>query len=169
MTPNPTIRLKSVLQTLEHVIVPAVDEKNSLAQEQCGLVLAQLRMLIEHMPHFGSYHELCYRDLADSLATLPAHDGGAQSSDAAKSVSAKLSEAEAMVDRLDAYHLLGHALDDLLRAVRADGAADYRKAVEDCALQFSRRQTLRSRTWFKDSGFDHDPDSLPSLEEMLSA
>lgn len=44
------IRLQSVVHTLEQVVIPAVDTTNSLAMEQCGLVLAQLRMLVAHMP-----------------------------------------------------------------------------------------------------------------------
>ena len=41
MTPNPNIRLQSLVHTLEQVIFPAVDPANSLANEQCGLVLSQ--------------------------------------------------------------------------------------------------------------------------------
>ena len=71
MTPDPIIRLASVVQTLEHVVVPAVDSGNLLAVEQCGVVLAQLRMLERHMPLIGAYHALCLTDLLGVVAALP--------------------------------------------------------------------------------------------------
>ncbi|MGD9665564.1 MAG: hypothetical protein AB7U34_10200 [Novosphingobium sp.] len=167
MTPNPTIRLQSLLQTLEHVIFPAVDSQNSLAQEQCGLVLGQLRMLIQHMPWFGAYHALCYDDLARTVAGLPAHSGGDVSGKACAALAQVLARTAGMEDRNAAYHDLGHALETLLRAVAEDGERLYRRAVEAQVLDFSRRQSLRARTWFKDAGFDHAPENLPSLEQML--
>lgn len=167
MTPNPTIRLQSILQTLEHVIFPAVDPKNSLAQEQCGLVLGQLGMLIRHMPYFGEYHALCFDDLADTVAGLPAHEGGSGSAQASAALREKLAETREEDDPLTAFHALGHALEEYLRALADDGDPACRKTVEAKALAFSRRQSVRSRAWFKDAGFDHAPDELPSLEEML--
>lgn len=167
MTPNPTIRLTSLLQTIEHVIGPAVDPKNSLAQEQCGLVVAQLRMLIQHMPYFGEYHALCYADLAETVSQLPAHAGGPKSRAAADTLSATACRTTAMDDVLAAYHLLGRALEQLIRAAADDGEPAYRKAVGVLVLAFSRRQSLRARSWFKDAGFDHAPETLPTLEEMF--
>jgi hypothetical protein len=167
MTPNPTIRLQSILQTLEHVIVPAVDGQNSLAQEQCGLVLGQLRMLIQHMPYFGEYHALCYRDLTETLNRLSAPRGGAVSAAAAEKLSNVAKQAAAIDDALVAYHLLGNALERLMRAAAVDGAPDYRSEINALVFEFSKRQSLRARTWFKDAGFDHAPDELASLQEML--
>lgn len=167
MTPNPTIRLASLLQTLEHVIFPAVAQRNSLAQEQCGLVLGQLRMLIQHMPYFGEYHALCFADLEETVAQLPAHAGGAQSASAAEALSATLREARGINDVLAAYHLLGRALEHLLRLAAEDGEPTYRKAVDSAVLGFSKRQSLRARSWFRDAGFDHAPETLPTLPEMF--
>lgn len=167
MTPNPTIRLQSILQTLEHVIFPAVDPKNSLAQEQCGLVLGQLGMLIRHMPYFGEYHALCFGDLADTVAGLPAHDGGSGSTQASATLREKLAATRDEDDPLTAFHALGHALEEYLRALANDGDPACRKSVEAAVLEFSKRQSLRARTWFRDAGFDHAPDELPTLEEML--
>ncbi len=167
MTPNPTIRLQSILQTLEHVIVPAVDSRNSLAQEQCGLVLGQLRMLIQHMPYFGEYHALCLADLAETVSKLPAHRGGPVSQEAAQALSAAAAQATEMDDVLAAYHMLGHALERSMRAAAEDGEVAYRREIDAEVLEFSKRQALRARSWFKDAGFDHAPDELPSLREMF--
>ncbi len=167
MTPNPTIRLASLLQTLEHVIFPAVDQNNSLAQEQCGLVLGQLRMLIQHMPYFGEYHGMCFADLAETVGQLPAHAGGEQSAAAAEALSATVGEAKGMNDVLAAYHLLGRALEQAMRAAAQDGEPAYRNAVDAAVLAFSKRQSLRARSWFKEAGFDHAPETLPTLAEMF--
>ena len=169
MTPNPTIRLQSVLQTLEHVIFPAVDADNSLAQEQCGLVLGQLRMMIRHMPFFADYHALCYQDLAQTVGALPAAEAGDASRGAANALREALAASATMRDANAAYHALGHALEQLLRALAQDGTPACRRAVEAEVLAFSQRQSLRARVWFKDTGFDHAPDELPALETMLSA
>lgn len=168
MTPNPTIRLQSLLQTLEHVIFPAVDTQNSLAQEQCGLVLGQLRMMIQHMPHFADYHALCYADLAATVDDLPAPKGGAATRKAAAALAdARVTSAD-IADANAAFHMLGHALEALLRALADDGEPSCRRAVETRVLAFSTRQSLRARVWFKDAGFDHAPEELPTLDAMLA-
>lgn len=167
MTPSPIIRLKSVVQTLEHVIIPAVDPGNSLAIEQCALVLAQLHMLVRHMPFIGEYHALCHADLATTVAALPPAVGGPATEDAGLNLAVADREADGMTDASAAYHHLGRSLENLVRATAADGEAKYRAALDAAVLAFSRRQTRRARSWFRDAGFDHDPNGLPSLEDMV--
>ncbi|MES2492972.1 MAG: hypothetical protein V4579_06785 [Pseudomonadota bacterium] len=169
MTPNPVIRLTSVVQTLEHVVFPAVDPDNSLAQEQCGLVLAQLRMLIGHLPWIGAYHTLCHDDIAATAAGLPSTEGGPQTVAAAAALARSVAEAADGGDPLAGFHIIGTAIDTLLRAVAVDGAAAYRRAVERDVFQFSRRQSLRSRSWFRDAGFDPDAASVPDYADLISA
>ena len=122
MTPNPVIRLTSVVQTLEHVVFPAVDQSNSLAIEQCGLVLAQLRMMIGHLPWIGAYHQLCFEDIAATAEALPAGEGGPETLRAAAAVAEALATARAQGDPLTGFHQIGTALDTRLRAVARDGA-----------------------------------------------
>lgn len=169
MTPNPVIRLTSVVQTLEHVVFPAVDQANSLAQEQCGLVLAQLRMLIGHLPWIGAYHTLCHDDIAATATGLPAAEGGPETIAAAAALSAAITHAQEQGDPLTGFHTIGTAIDTLLRAVANDGAADYRRIVERDVFQFSRRQSLRSRSWFRETGFDPDAAAVPDYAELISA
>lgn len=169
MTPNPVIRLTGVLQTLEHVVFPAVDSTNSLAQEQCGLVLAQLRMMIGHLPWIGAYHSLCFDDAAATVAALPQAEGGPATLAAAANLVSALDEARASGDPQEGFHTLGHGMDALLRALAGDGAPDYRRAAERAIFAFSRRQNLRARSWFKDAGFDPAPAEVPAYAEMITA
>lgn len=169
MTPNPVIRLTSVLQTLEHVIFPAVDSANSLAQEQCGLVLAQLRMMIGHLPWIGAYHALCFQDAAATVAAFPKIEGGPATLAAAAQLAAALQEARASGDPQEGFHRLGRAMDTLLRALAGDGAPDARRAVERAVFAFSKRQNMRARSWFAEAGFDPAPAQVPPYADMIGA
>ena len=167
MTPNPVIRLTGVIQTLEHVVFPAVDQSNSLALEQCGLVLAQLRMLIGHLPWIGAYHQLCFDDIAATAEALPAGEGGPVTLAAAQALAEALADARAQGDPLAGFHQIGTAIDDLLRAVARDGAPDYRRSAERAIFAFSQRQSLRARSWFREAGFDPAPGSVPDYAELI--
>lgn len=168
MTPDPVIRLQSVIHTLEHVIVPAVDPTNLLAVEQCGVTLAQLQMLLAHLPLIRSYHMSCADDLAGAARSLPAPSGGARTCAAAKALADIVDPAARGEDDHAHFHEAGRAVDALLRAVADDGDPEYRATVERTVFLFSQRQSLRSRAWFRDSGFDPDPASLPPVAQLLS-
>lgn len=168
MTPNPIIRLQSVVHTLEQVVIPAVDTTNSLAMEQCGLVLAQLRMLVAHMPFIGEYHRLCLTDLAGTVDGLPAVEGGPDSRAAVAALATARGLADREADPAVAFHALGRALDELIRAASRDGEPAYRRAVDADVLDFSIRQSRRSRSWFRDAGFDSKPEELPEIADMVA-
>ncbi|WP_374410500.1 hypothetical protein [Novosphingobium colocasiae] len=167
MTPDPAIRLQSVIHTLERVIIPAVDTGNLLAVEQCGVTVAQLRMLLEHLPLLTAYHGACVADLVATAQDLPEPDGGPQTLAAAARLGQVLTDRAATDDDRLFYHRVGKALEDLLRAVAGDGAPAYRRAIDRAVLTFSRRQSLRSRSWFVGAGFDPKPAELPPVTELI--
>ena len=70
---------------------------------------------------------------------------------------------------LTGFHTIGTAIDGLLRAVAEDGAADYRRTVEHDVFEFSRRQSLRSRSWFRETGFDPAPAEVPDYADLITA
>jgi len=168
MTPNPSIRLGSVMQTLEQVVFPAVDPSNSLAVEQCGVIAAQLKMFLRHLPVIGIYHSLCRDDLVATVSNLPLAAGGDLTQEAATKLQSCLEGAACDTDAAAAFHRVGFALEDLLRAAARDGAPDYRWAMNEKILQFAKRQKDRERIWFKDAGFDPRPEELPDLETLLA-
>lgn len=167
MTPNPSIRLTSVMQTLEQVVFPAVEPSNSLAVEQCGVITAQLKMLLQHLPVIDTYHRLCLAELERSIANLPPVNGGSLTTEAASSLNQCLEEAESDNRPAESFHKLGFALEDLIRAAAIDGEPAYKKMVNAEVLEFAKGQSLRERVWFKDSGFDPRPEELPSLNTLL--
>ena len=168
MTPNPSIRLTSVMQTLDKVVFPAVDPSNSLAVEQCGVIAAQLKMLLQHLPVIDLYHSLCRDALVDSVKSLPPAKGGSATIQAATALETCVGSVTDDSDPAGAYHRLGFALEDLIRAAAEDGDSDYRYQMNQVVLDFARGQSLRERVWCKDAGFDPRPEELPSLEAMLA-
>lgn len=168
MTPNPSIRLISVMQTLDKVVFPAVDSSNSLAVEQCGVIAAQLKMLLQHLPVIDLYHSLCREALVQSVRGLPQAKGGSATMQAASALASCLADAAEDKDPAAAYHRLGFALEDLIRAAADDGESDYRYRLNDIVLEFAKGQTLRERVWCKDAGFDPRPEELPTLETLFA-
>jgi hypothetical protein len=168
MTPNPNIRLQSLVHTLEQVIFPAVDPANSLANEQCGLVLAQLRMLIRHMPYIGEYHLMCLEDIRDTIGQLPVASGAHLTIEADAALRRTREEVMETGNPAAAYQALGKAFEALLRSAAEDGDTGYRYSLERMAFAFARRQARRERIWFKDAGFDPHPEELPELEQMFA-
>ncbi|MFW2828720.1 hypothetical protein [Sphingomonas sp. ID0503] len=168
MTPDPAIRLQSVLNTFSQVIVPAIDPNNALAVEQCGVMAAQLAMLIEHMPMIGAYHRTCLNDLAQIVDGLPEAAGGPQTMAAAETLAADRAQARDATDDRAAFHQLGLSLERLMRAAAADGDPAYRRQVDGAVLAFSERQSLRSRSWFNSAGFDHCEAEVPPIAELLA-
>mgnify|MGYP001191757383 FL=1 len=167
MTPDVHIRLTSVLHGLRDVIVPAVDPGASLAQEQCGLVLAQLDMLLRQLPWIERYPALCRDDLrATALSIVDAPDGGVDTRDAAARLAALLA-APSLGDAQADYDRIGFGVEALVFAVSRDGAPAYRARVDAEILRFGRRQNTRERTWFAGTGFDPRPEEIGSIAEMF--
>jgi len=131
--------------------------------------LAQLRMLIGHLPWIGAYHTLCHDDILATASGLPAAEGGPETIAAAGALTGVVANAAEGGDPLAGFHAIGTAIDTLLRAVAEDGAVDYRRAVERDVFEFSRRQSLRSRSWFRDAGFDPDAASVPDYADLIAA
>ena len=168
MTPDVHIRLTAVLHGLRDVIVPAVDPGASLAQEQCGLVLAQLDMLLRQLPWIERYPALCRDDLhATAVSIVDAPDGGAETREAAARLAA-LVAAPALDDAQADYDRIGFGVEALVFAVARDGASGYRARVDAEVLRFGRRQNTRERTWFAGTGFDPRPEEISELGELFA-
>jgi hypothetical protein len=168
MTPSIEIRLTSVIHGLRDVVFPALDPQESLAQEQSGLILAQLEMLLKQLPYANSYHRLCLDDLketAEAMLRKPA--GGAETMEARSRLGQILSERTNNPHH--DYQHIGAGIDVLVRAVARDGEAAYRARVDEAAFAFGKRQNWRERAWFRDAGFDPDPAGLPEIADMCGA
>lgn len=167
MTPDPALRLQSVLNTFQQVIIPAIDPGNALAVEQCGVITSQLAMLIDHMPMIGAYHRACLRDLTGTIDGLPQAQGGPETVAVAETLAEDRAAAEEGADDLAAFHRIGLSFEQLMRAVAVDGAPSYRARVDAAALAFSERQSMRMRSWFKAAGFDHCEAEVPPIAQLI--
>ncbi len=167
MTPSADIRLRSVLHGLRDVILPAIDPGNSLANEQAGLIVAQLSMLLEQLPWLDRYERLCRDDLRETaLAVVDGLRGGETTIAAGAAVSAALRDP---ADDVHAdYNRVGLAVEGLVQAVAGDAEPACRARVEQAVFGFGRRQVHRERVWFAASGFDTRPDELVDIATMIA-
>lgn len=166
MTPSIDVRLESVLHGLRDVIFPAIDPAEALAVEQCGLILAQLSMLLRQLPYADRYHRLCRDDARETASFIVLNPvGGLRSIAVAGTLAAVLASPEADDPHI-AYLRLAGGIAALTIAVAHDAEPEWRACVNDAVLAFSSRQNRRERVWFKDAGFDPDPGDLPDLAAL---
>lgn len=167
MIPSPELRITSIINSLKNVIVPAVDENNPLALEQCHLIIAHLSMLSDQIPFVSKYHAACLEDVVRLANSVVPAVGGTETTESAKLLCAASADAEMATNTYEAYHLVGHALEQHIRAAQSDANAVYRERLEKEVLAFAYRQTERERSWFKQSGLDHNPGELRSIGDVL--
>lgn len=167
MIPSPELRITSIVNSLENVIIPAIADDNPLALEQCQLIIAQLTMLSDQIPYVSRYHEACLNDVVSLAKALASTQGGPQTEKAARYLINATEDASAAVSSYDAFHMVGNALEGLIHAVQIDASQEDRERLERDVLAFTFRQTERERTWFKQSGLDHNPEELKSIAELF--
>lgn len=168
MIPDIELRLDSVRRALTEVILPAIDQGNSLAVEQTMLAIGHIGMIMGQVDKAADYVAICFADLATTMADLPV-TGGADTTAAAAALAATLSSPGQGEDCRNAYRAATGALERLIRAVDSDGDADFRRELHRKVLAFTKRQAGRERSWFAASGFDPDARNLPSIPNMISA
>ena len=159
---NPTIelRIKTMIRALTEIIVPVVDPRNALAQEQAGLLVGHLHALLLHE---GREKAMCdgeraaLKDLSNALVEVS--DGGAITT-------AATSHLKALPNDVDT-DTLSHAIEALVIDAGIDGSETFKRACDSLVIQHAREENLRSRVWFNAMGFDHDPDSLPDIESLF--
>jgi len=144
MIPSTELRLKTMMRALTESILPALDPKDSLAQEQAGLLMGHINALLQQQ---GQEHKVEQREqaaiteLAEYLLTVVA--GGANTTAASQALVAALK---------------GGRFEEISKATeRLLGADDARKEFKDAAwkpvLDYSRDAAARGQHWFKPMGF----------------
>ena len=160
MNPSIELRIKTMIRALTEVIIPAVDPNNSLAQEQAGLLVGHLNVLLQHQERerimFEVEHEALIRLAA---ALIEASSGG----DDTLSATSRLKK---LVGNADT-DTLSHAIESLVIDAGVDGSDAFKRTCETLVVQHARDETLRARVWFKAMGFDHDPDALPDIDSLF--
>ena len=161
MIPSLDLRLRTLMRALSEVILPAIDPKNSLAQEQARLVLGHLHVMSQQVGREASLDALedeGTRQLA--FALLAAADGGVHTRAAQAALALAVNGSRAA---------MLEAIDELIFASGIDGSADFRQHSTRIVLDDARASSWRGRAWFKAMGFDATPDALPDIPALLAA
>ena len=172
MVPDTKLRLSAVLKALDDVIAPAIGEESGFAREQLELIKKSIGIVIEQIPY--EYGFL----IRDALDTLELVKNICLKYRENQNVTALLQDSAARVeallpgrvpDRITLEESLGELKRDLEQAVNTL-AADPKEAshgeIARIVIAYTERRTIFERTWVRGTGFDPDPDSLPSLEEV---
>lgn len=160
MNPSVDLRIRSMLRALTEVVIPALDARDALAQEQARLLVGHLHALslqCAHEARFVALEDEAMRRLGQAL--LASSAGGPVT----------LAAAAAVRDSLGAPDgpRVAAAIDRLILASAEDGLPSFREAVARLTLAHARAAALRGRSWFAAMGFGGDPARLPAIETML--
>jgi hypothetical protein len=154
MTPTVDERLASIVRSLTEVILPHLPDDASLAQEQVQLAIGHLQILRSQLDNVPAYER---EELVDSVAVAKALivgvSGGAVTSAAIRDLSAVTSAADGS-DVRGQTTALNKAVDALVKAVSADGAADAKASLSRIILEHEKVRVLKDRKWFLPFGFD---------------
>jgi len=160
MNPSIELRLRTMIRALNETITPAVDPNDSLAQEQAGLLLGHLHVLLQHQ---GREQELCdtehlaLKKLA--IALIEASDGCSVTEAATKRLQLILHDSDT--------DSLSHAVEAFIADTVTDASDALRQTCDALVIQHAREETRRARIWFKAMGFDHDPGALPDIDSLF--
>jgi hypothetical protein len=174
---RPDLRIQSAITAMTHVVIPAIDPEDSLAQEQAQLVVGMLSMLTQWLP-------LEFRYDRDELARLlsAADDvnsrlkGGSRTTDTQEHLAAAAAEGHDVLRRAgagprelqEAVRALRVRLGEVVGAAFEDGEPQSREGVSRSVLELSSQQVLRVRSAYTGQGFEGDAHGLPPLEELLT-
>jgi hypothetical protein len=154
-----------MLRAMQEVVSPAIDENNSLAREQAALVIGQLKLLAGQWSRVEGYARACLADLAQSL-DIPEPEKGDRTRAAFASLRTAI-EGRNEERAEDHFKAVMAAADVLVRATDVDGEDAFRKQLRQNLLAFSKRQSLRDRSWFSPSGFDLKPHELRDVDDII--
>lgn len=154
-----------MLRAMEEVVSPAIDGNNSLAREQAALVIGQLRLLAAQWNRVEGYAKACLADLVEAVDELEPQGGEQTQRASAAIASAIVGTADWSAEQHFKAVMAG--ADALVRAVDVDGDAMFRAKLRRSLLAFSKRQSLRDRSWFELSGFDLKPDELYTIDAII--
>jgi hypothetical protein len=165
MVPHISLQLQVVQKALSEVVAPAVDSCHKVAQEQLGLSIATLHMVMDRLPYS---RKLVRKELAIAITMANAVAASAPSS----GLSSAIAIAEQVLNDVDAENsdiaaqkeeLMGK----LANLVDTLDDAESRTRISRIIIRESKAQADLYRRWCAASGFDHDPSKLPELEEVL--
>ena len=159
---RPEFVLPMISRILRDTVLPAVDEKHEVAQEQLKLAIGFLDVVIGQLPVIAAFDkdELDrHVSLAGNLCALAANESSAalrSALDGAKDGALP-----------DATRALRTAIAGFVDAVHRSGNGDASRAVHRIMLDFAGTQFLRERALAAAMGFESGAEPVPSIREQL--
>lgn len=178
MVPDFALRIQAMIRSLREVILPALPSGEMLAADQANILVGYLRMMaLQHDKVFDYWlAELAdYAVLVDGMTNDAGEAGQSEVVAAARLALARAKPILEMTlprqaELADLVGALKQSADDLLCAARQKGGStQWAQASANRVMEQAARQILRERAWFRASGFEIDPDKLPSIDEVLYA
>lgn len=172
---RPALQIKTVIHALEEAILPALDPKNIMAQEQGQLAVSVLNMISRNLPLQYQYDRLELSEfvgLASSLTTQSKQNGLASEAltalqDCLGHSTQVLQRAQADPTELEqANRNLREYLGLALSSLCASASAEQLKPLYATVLEHAEAQLLRERSWVSEQNWEADI-SLPALASLL--
>lgn len=177
MTPDHTLRLTTLIRAMQDVVLPAIDPRNRLAQDQASIVVGNLKLLLDQCDKAYQYEWTELREYFDLVRALTDTLQGGAATAAARTDAQRVLAANGKLVALAVptqaqlaarVRELKQTADDLLRAAYEDGEPSARAAADQLVHAQAGRQLTRERVWFRKAGFELDATRLPSMEDVLS-
>lgn len=172
------LQIQTMIKAMIDTVLPAMDPRNGLAQEQGQLIIGTLRLMAEQLPL--QYRFDCddltravsfAEELSAALDSCPgpiAETVSALTSSAARGrrllTGPLVDPAEIITTAREIRTALDHAVD----AVFTDNSVrNQREDIQQIVLDQSRDEITRDRVWNRAQDFDTESQYLPSIESLL--
>jgi hypothetical protein len=173
MVPDTALRLKAALKTLEDVITPLIPAPAKFAQEQLALIKKSIALVCAQIPQeygFVVRDAQGYLELARAIAALltSSDPQGAALQDSIAQAAAAVPAEVPNRPRLEAaLRALKRDVENAVDTISSAPDPELRAKTARLVLDHSEQQTIRERVWVVATGFDPDPASLPTIEEVI--
>lgn len=168
MTPSFSYRIDSMIQAMTDIVLPAIDGEKSLAIEQAQLVMAHLGLMKTQLPLASKFDELelqACQSLANELLELSSQHP--EVADAHQQLHLATNSPAGGIELQHEIRAINGALENLVRAIRADSTRELIDATSTAVLNHTRQQSLRNRIWFASNGFDANAANLPPSDSLF--
>ncbi|MBD0860316.1 hypothetical protein IA539_03715 [Gordonia sp. zg691] len=168
---RPELRIRTAIEAMKHVVIPALDPDDKLAAEQAQLVVGMLANSLDWLPVGYAFDRAELSNLASAASQMVS-----ASPSSAPALARAVARAEDLLARSAADP---RELTDGVRALRADlaahvdevyGAGDGGEshAVGRAVLDAAARETPLLRAAYIGHGFEGAPDVIPPLSDLLA-
>ncbi|MBF4479307.1 hypothetical protein [Rhodococcus rhodochrous] len=167
--------MSGIVKALEGVIIPALSEADSLAQEQAAIALSHLRMMSQLSDSDVEYEQHCLRkieSLAEDLVSSASGQGFTR--ERAESLARVLGSrgTEATRPRPSAAkrrrNEIARAIASLVEASGIDGDESFVSTSQRLILNHGKIQADLDRSRYAAAGLDPEAGTLPQFEALMS-